>query len=124
MRKEETRVEMRLIWTKGYRPFICGGRVNYDLGCQVACEGPFDIGSGYKAWVTIAPNGKKFVSEATTGAIIGSSLEEVREDIQTGDPDMMKKQIADAMQRIKDVEEKDPTVFWRALNCLKHDFIA
>ena len=122
MKEEATRVEMRLIWTRGYRPFVMGGSVHYDLGCKTTCEGPFDVGRGYSAWMATAPNGNKFVAEATTGAIVGGSLEQVREDIKTGDPELMKKQMADAKQRVKDVEEKDPAFFWHALKCDKAPF--
>lgn len=113
----EIRTEIRAIWTEGYRPFVMGGSVYYPIGCKVECEGPHEIGLGYRAWVATAPNGRTFVAESMTGAIVGPTLEQVREDIRTGDPAIMKQQVAAAKQRAKAIEFTTPDKFWTALKC-------
>lgn len=111
------RTTNRTIWTWGYRPFIMGGDVNYVLACKVPCTGPFKVGRGYEVYVATAPNGTTFVAEAQSGAIVGGSLEQVREDIRTGDPKMMQKQVTEALESAKKAEIKSPDFFWGALKC-------
>ena len=114
----------RTIWTWGYRPFVMGGRVDFPLGVEVPCSGPYVLGKGYKGYITVAPNGKYFVAETATGAIVGNgdteklALANVRGDIKTGDPKVMKQQVKEAKEHVKDIEVNTPDFFWRAMKCI------
>jgi hypothetical protein len=110
-------LKKRLVWTMGYRPFVMGGSVHYPMGTRVPCSGPFDLGRGYSGYLATAPNGRTFVAEATTGALVGPTIEAVRKDIETGDPKLMVAQVAKATETVKKVEETTPKEFWAALKC-------
>jgi hypothetical protein len=103
---------IRQIWTWGYRPFVMGGKVHYVLACKIKCTGPHDLGKGYKGYVATAPSGDTVVAEATTGAIVGSSLRQVRKDIETGDPAVMRQQVKQAAIDMMNAEVTDVKNFW------------
>jgi hypothetical protein len=100
-----------------------GGSVNYVLACDLECTGPHKLGKGYEGYLATAPNGKTFVGEATTGAIVGDTLESVRADIKAAKPAVMREQVknaADEMKRAREqmsLEVKDTAFFWSALRC-------
>lgn len=114
---------VRRLWTYGHRPFMMGGSVNYVLACDVECTGPHKLGKGYEGYLATAPNGKTFVGEATTGAIVGDTLENVRADIESAKPAVMRKQVKNAADEVKRAREqmsfevKDAAFFWSALRC-------
>jgi hypothetical protein len=114
---------LKQIWTYGHRPFVMGGSVNYLLACNVECSGPHKLGKGYEGYVATAPNGKTFVAESLTGAIVGDTLESVRADIKAAKPAVMRKQVDDALARMRNerqqgnYEVKDADFFWRAMRC-------
>jgi len=117
--KTKLRIQPRLIWTEGYRPFIFGGSCYYPLMTTVDCEGPFDLGKGYLGWVTYSPlTGNCYVAEDTTGAIVGHSITAVRKDIKEGDPKVMREQVANAQRRISNPlvnTEVEPAEFWKMI---------
>lgn len=117
---EPKRWSQKVIWTIGYRPFILGGSCYYNLGSRVRVTGPHDIGHGYKAYLATSPNGRTFVVEATSLAIVGPTLVKVRQDIETGDPKMLKKQVADAIvSRKSGVEVVTTEKFWNIMESLR-----
>lgn len=103
------------IWTVGYRPFIMGGNVNAPVCIETEATGPFDLGKGWKGYVVVAPSGKTFVAESITGAIVGSTIEEVRADVATAAESIMIRQIEDAKKRAAEAEAVSADVFWRQL---------
>jgi hypothetical protein len=103
------------IWTNGYRPFIMGGDVNAPVFCDVPVDGPFDLGKGYEGFLAVSPSGRTFVAESITGAIVGSTVAEVRKDVTTADEAIMKEQIAEAQKRVRRAERVSPADFWRML---------
>lgn len=113
----------RRIWTYGHRPFVMGGSVDYLLACDLPCTGPHKLGKGYSGYLATAPNGKTFVAEAKTGAIVGPTLEDVRADIGKAKPKVMREQVAKAAQEMTEAhkygsfEVKDAAFFWDALRC-------
>ncbi len=119
MAKSSTKFELveRTIWTIGHRPFVFGGSVHYPMGCKVQCTGPHQLGKGFSGYLATAPNGKTFVAEATTGAIVGGTLEQVRADIDVAKVSVMKKQVAEAAERVSKVEITDFDSFWSAMKC-------
>lgn len=84
------------IWTRAYRPFILGGDVHSPVFIETQAEGPVALGKGYFGYLVTAPNGTTLVAESQTGAVIGSTLEAVKEDIATAEKAVMKQQIEDA----------------------------
>ena len=110
-----TPVEIK-IWIPAYRPFIFGGNVNAPIECLVIAFGPFDIGKGLKAHVVIAPSGKTFVAESETGAIVGSSIQDVRKDVSEGDDQVIRDQIEWARQVVKDAVYVTAAEFWTFVN--------
>jgi len=105
------------VFTLEYVPFVMGGNVWQPMATTVKADGPHDIGNGYKAYVVTAPNGKTFIAESTSGAFVGPDLETVKTDIQLGDPDIMKKQVKNAVVQSKQAREVDQDEFWRKLKC-------
>jgi hypothetical protein len=108
-------VVKRIIWTLGYRPFVMGGRCNYVLAAELPCTGPFDLGKGFSRYMTIAPNGSTFIVDAESLALIGSSLEDGRADVAAGAVDVMRKQVAEAIEKAKEAEVHPAEIFWEAL---------
>lgn len=86
-------------------------------GPLVKCTGPHKLGKGYEGYVATAPNGKTFVAEASTGAIVGDTLENVRADIRIAEASVMREQIRNAEQEAKKAEVADAAFFWSALRC-------
>jgi hypothetical protein len=103
------------IWTTNYRPFILGGDVNAPIMADVPVSGPFDIGQGFQAYLAVGPNGKTFVAESITGAIVGSTIEQVREDVASGKKSDMDKQIEDAKKMVLRAYEATPEELWKRL---------
>ncbi len=114
---------VRRLWTYGHRPFVMGGSVDYVLACDVECTGPHKLGKGYEGYLATAPNGKTFVGEATTGAIVGDTLESVRADIAVAKPAVMREQVKHAAEEVKQArkqmsfEVNGTAFFWSALRC-------
>ncbi len=100
------------IWTKAYRPFIFGGDVNAPIATMVNVGDPLDAGKGIMVHCVHSPAGRLFVCEATTGAIVGGSLEDVKKDILEGDVEVMKQQIEDAKERVKKAVHVTADEFW------------
>lgn len=103
------------IWTEAYRPFIMGGDCNAPIICDVPVTGPFDLGRGYQGFLAVSPNGKTFVAESFTGAIVGSTLNGVREDIEDADAMVMEEQIAHARKRVLQAATVSRDEFWKML---------
>ena len=89
------------VWTEAYRPFILGGDVNAPIAADIEDTGPIlDLGEGYCGYLLVNPaTGDTFVAESTSGAFVGPSIEQVREDIATGSPALMCEQVDAAMER-------------------------
>jgi len=103
-----------IIWTRGYRPFILGGDVHGPVGVEIAEPGEkHELGKGYDCYVITSPlTGKTYVAEAETGAIVGSLLVGVRDDVTAADSKVMKKQIEEAREQKKHVTVLEADKFW------------
>lgn len=93
----------KLFWTIKYHPFVMGGRTHRATGCEIPCIGPYALGEGYEAYVGMTPKGNVMIAEKTTGAIVGDSIAQVREDIVKGDPEVMAKQVSEAREMLQDL---------------------
>ena len=72
----------RTIWTMGYFPFTMGGRVNAPMLTEVDVIEEKSVGKGIKAFSWKTPKGSIRISESETGAIVGDSFEDVKNDIK------------------------------------------
>lgn len=103
----------KLIWTEAYTPFIMGGNVNAPICTEVEVGDPVEIGRGMFAYVVASPiNGCIYVAESTTGAFVGSSIEEVRKDVESADVHVIKKQLKEASERVKQARHLSTEHFW------------
>jgi hypothetical protein len=105
------------IWTWYYNPWKMGGSCNQPMLAEVECLGPYDLGKGYEGYYTVSPNGRTFVMEAETGAIVGYTLEEVRSDISSGDEQEMRDQIGLAKVAVIHAEHVTIDEFWKRMRC-------
>lgn len=104
------------VCTYGYFPFTMGGEVWRPIKCDVPITGgPFDLGSGYEGYLITSPNGTTFVAESITGMFVGSTIEEVRNDISCADYKVMKIQIEDAKKDFAKSTAIPVEEFWRML---------
>lgn len=103
-----------IIWTQAYRPFRMGGDVNQPIGVDVEVTEPIDVGCGMSVYAVVAPDGRMAIAEATSGAIVGQSLAQVRQDVAAGDPEVMAEQVASAHAMLTHVGVLDPEEFFDA----------
>ncbi len=96
-----------------------GGNVNYILGTEEDCLGPYDIGKGFSCYLTVAPNGVFYIIDTESGAIAeGHSVEEVRKHVADAEVAVMRKQIDELIEHAKKVERVDRMEFWRRMKAL------
>jgi hypothetical protein len=87
-------------WTYVYNPFVMGGNTHRAKGFEFEGVERVELGKGYYGYTLQSPNGKSIVVEEHSGAIIGNSLEDVRNDIDQGDSEVMKKQVEKACKEV------------------------
>ena len=76
------------IFTYGYFPFAFDGKVVKPVKCDLPVTSPVDLAAGRQGYLITGPNGGTRVVDATTGLIIGRTLEQVRTDLNAKDPQM------------------------------------
>ena len=104
----------KFIWVTGYNAFVMGGSTNYIFGAELKAL-PVSLGKGFKGLVVTSPNGTVRVAEFETGAIVGDSVEQVKQDIREGDKALMLNQVKAAQQQLdtwRKVIAKSPEEFW------------
>ena len=104
------------VYTLRYEPFILGGSVWQPVSANVEWHGEYDLGKGFRGYLIVSPNGKTFVAESESGAFVGPSIQQVREDIaESENLDLMKKQVEDAKKQSKQAKEIPAEEFWKLL---------
>ena len=104
-----------MIYTEAYSPFIFGGDVRRPIACKTkAYMGPYKLGKGFEGYL-LQVNGKSYIAEKTTGALVGPSLEAVMKDIKTGKKSVMKEQVKQAKQRAAYAKIINEAEFWRRI---------
>lgn len=97
-----------------YNPWAFGPQAKF-VGIKVnKLKGPFDLGKGFTGYIATSPDGTKTdVVEATTGAVVGSSLDQVRADIEAcEDVSVMQAQVDQAKSWLKDVQMTSEEIYW------------
>jgi len=100
-----------LVWTEAYRPFNFGD-VNAPICTEVEVGNRIDVGGGFYAYQIESPSGDTYVVESETGAFIGVSILDVVIDIAEGDPKVMKQQIENSRERVKQARPLSNENFW------------
>lgn len=111
--KEPTSKMIR-VWTKAYRPFILGGDVHTPIATEVESGEPYQLEHGIVVYLVKNPlTGQTHVVESHTGAFVGTSLEQVRDDVATADEKVMKDQLKEAEKLAQKAENMPPERFWK-----------
>lgn len=112
--KAKKKTKKFLVWTRGYRPFTMGGNVHYLRGTVLEVGELHDLGKGFFGYLITSPDGEKtHVAEKESGAFIGTSLEDVRKDVEEcKDIEVMWKQVKEALEMRNKVEIETSEQFW------------
>lgn len=103
-----------MIWTRAYRPFILGGNVHANMATElVLTTKPIKLGKGITVYEIQSPHGTTHIAEASTGALVGTSLQQVKQDLAEADPKVVKQQLEEAQQ--VDKYHCSNEEFWKAL---------
>lgn len=102
------------IWTESYQPFRFGGP-HIPISTEVEVGGTVDVGKGISVYVIASPNGTLHIAETETGALVGTDLAAVKEDIASASVAVMRRQIEDARKRKEKCENMEPANFWAML---------
>ncbi len=101
------------IWTHAYSPFMMGGNVHAPIMTEVESGPLVEFGKGFNGFVVHSPGGFEVVVERTTGAICGTSLEQVRQDVaECGDIKVMLRQLNQAARELEEALPLDNQEFW------------
>ena len=103
------------IYTATYNPFIMGGDVHQFIKTEVPVGEPQDLGKGYSAYLVTAPNGTAYIVEARTGALLGTDLSQVLEDVAQADTAIMEDQLSKSKLDFEKARLIQPAEFWRKL---------
>ena len=103
------------VWTEAYNP-MAFGKLKYPLATEIDIQNWFDAGEGFLCAKITSPDGlTEAVVEMKSGGIVGSTMEQVMQDIsECDDINIIKNQIEDGIKRINSpsariVSEKE---FW------------
>lgn len=109
-----------LIWTEAYSPFVMGGDPNAPIGTEIEIRGkPYNVGKGIEVYIVNNPVTKgTHIVEATTGALVGSSIVDVEKDVDEGNEETIRKQLEAAKERAKDARVITQDRFWRYFKVL------
>lgn len=107
------------IWTYFKRPFVMGGRVNQPTGFKKELGEELDLGKGYKGCQLVSPKGKTIIVEKQSGAIVGSSLEEVRKDIECAETHVMEEQVKFACSELEKINVILEEEFWKVYDNIR-----
>lgn len=104
------------VWTEAYRPFILGGDVNAPIMTEIECGNPIAVGKGVNVVEIISPHGTVHIAECTTGALVGTSLFDVRQDIEFASEKIIEEQLSEGKKRVKKATIISAERFWELLN--------
>lgn len=100
-----------------YRPFIMGGNVNVPVCADVEIHGYVDMKLPHThPRVTLVHvkdmQGRDYYVESASGALMGTDLNSLYQDYRTAAPEILSKQLDEAVERAKGATEVDPEEFW------------
>lgn len=116
------------IWTTNYSPFRLGPPEGI-IYTEVECSGPYELGLGFFGILAVDPKtGRTYVAEKTSGAIVGNSISQCKDDIRSAEPpdgmtvqDFIKEQInrANAQWKRLPKERLSPEEFFARMEKAK-----
>jgi hypothetical protein len=109
-KKRTTKTKTFRVWRPAYRPFIHGGNVN----APICIETPADeihTAKGFSVGL-IRHKAKTLVFCAASGGVVGDDIMQVMDDIKTGKPSVIRKQIAQAKREGADAIAVTPDEFF------------
>ena len=101
------------VWTKAYRPFLMGGNVNAPVSTVVEVGEPVEADNDIKLHEIKSPQGTTHVVESTTGAFVGTDIEQVKKDIKNADPEVIQDQLENAKRELEACDALDSEAFWK-----------
>lgn len=103
----------KFVYTAFYQPFVMGDDVHQPIGTTVEVSEEFELGKGFHGVIAVAPWGEVFVAEATTGAFVGSGVDQVKADIaECDDIKFMSNQVEEARPLAEYAQRLTPDQFW------------
>lgn len=112
MEQQNTEKKTVVAWIPRYMPFIMGGDVHKPACAELEVAEETPVGRSYTVFRVVAPNGTDFYVEALSGAILGSDLQMIKDDIEQGDQEYMERQIATSIQQRNKAQQLEPELFW------------
>ena len=100
------------VFTYGFFPFTREGSVNKPIKCDLPATGPCDLAADRQGYLIIDPNGGTHVVDATTGLLIGRTVEQVRADLNAADPQMVEGHFEKLKSILADATLLTPDEFW------------
>ena len=108
------------IWRMGYFPFTMGGSLYRPIAAELPDEQLgelYDLGLGFSGYLITDSNDQTHVIESLSGAHVGDTLDEVRQDIATScDLEFMRDQVMDAIQKRDSATMIELETFWRKVH--------
>lgn len=93
------------IWKRAYNPFVFGGKTNYNIKTEIVGVPVVNLGKGFKG-VYIEKNGIAGVYEVESGGLVGDTIQEVINDIESCDDiELMRAQIERAKKELETAKE-------------------
>lgn len=105
-----------IVWTVGGGArwgMMRFGASSTNISAEVEVTGPYPLGKGFSAYIAKSPvDGSTHVVEAKSGAFIGSTLAQVRNDVKSGTVKEMKAQVEEAILESNHTERITAEDFW------------
>ncbi|HBI38192.1 MAG TPA: hypothetical protein DDY71_11155 [Spirochaetia bacterium] len=108
------------IWKMGYFPFTMGGNLYRPIATEFPDEKlgiSYDLGLGFEGYLIVDSKNRTFVVEKISGAIVGSTIEEVRKDIvDANDLVEMQDQVIESTKIRDNAELMSFDDFWKGIH--------
>lgn len=115
-KKTVTKMQKVVCFTLAYTPFGLGAPLWRPMSAEVEARGPYDLGKGFTGFLAKNPNKPEetHVIEAESGGFVGTTIAEVRKDIENcPDITMMRKQVAKAKNEAAGATRVTADEFWK-----------
>ena len=101
------------IWTIRHNPWVMGGRVDSPIATTVVpTSGPHAMPFDNTVYVVTNPAGGVHIIEASTGGMVGTSLDEVRQGLEQSNAAEISEQLEEAAVVAASAKVLTPDEFW------------
>ena len=108
---ESSDEEEMVIWTDFKHPFVVGGY--RALGCRIRISNSSILMNNTKIYGTLTPSGKTVYVEATSGAIVGTNITDIINNVEEVDMEVIEEQILAARAQVAGIKVIDADRFWK-----------